>query len=141
MQVAQKKYDGLHLSLKDEDKLDDIYNLLVLLQKTKRLYFKCDIDNLLIIIMPKDDETIERAMELYTESSNVMIKQIACSILWYCEWRIPTYFKHTNGTHSLFNAGGKNAPTCIWEFDPEYWNGGSKHHVDKCKQPKQQNKN
>ena len=41
--MAHKKYDILSLSLEDEDKLDDTYNLEVLVQKTKREHFKYDM--------------------------------------------------------------------------------------------------
>jgi RecA-family ATPase len=39
IQMAHKKYNILSLSVKDEDKLDDSCNLVVLVQKTKRENF------------------------------------------------------------------------------------------------------
>jgi hypothetical protein len=48
--MAHKKYNILPLSLKDEDKLNDMYNLEVLVQKTKREYFKYDMGLVLLFI-------------------------------------------------------------------------------------------
>jgi hypothetical protein len=93
VQTAHKKYDVLPLSLEDEDKLDDTYNLEVLVQKTKREHFKYDMHDVFTIVIPNDDETIASTMDLYTEYSNITIEQVARSNLWYREWMVAPYFE------------------------------------------------
>jgi hypothetical protein len=44
--TVHKKYDVMPLSLDDEDKLDDTYNLEVLVQGTKRAHFKYDMHDM-----------------------------------------------------------------------------------------------
>jgi hypothetical protein len=85
VQTAHKKYDVFSLSLEDEDKLDDTYNLEVLVQKAKREHFKYDMHDVFTILIPNNDETIASTMDLYQEYSNISIKQVAHSNLWYRE--------------------------------------------------------
>lgn len=61
------------LSLKDEDKLvldDNTYNLQVLVHSV-----------FIMIVISKDDKTLEQTIDLYTEYSNITIKQAAQSNL------------------------------------------------------------
>jgi hypothetical protein len=100
--MAHKKYDILPLSLLDEDKLDDSCNLEVLVQKTKWKHFKDDMHNVHTIIIPNNDETIKSTMDLYQEYSNITIKQVACSNLWYREWMmVEPYFEQNLKLASL----------------------------------------
>jgi hypothetical protein len=92
-QTAHKKYDILPLSLKDKDKLDDTYNLEVLVQKTKRENFKYDMHDVFTIVIPDENEAIKARMDLYQDYSNIRIEQVARSNLWYIEWMIEPYFE------------------------------------------------
>ncbi len=83
---AHKPYDLMPLSLDDEDKLDDTYNLEVLVSKTKRAHFRYDMYNIFSIIIPNDDESIKEVKDLYSDYSNITIKQVARSNLWYRKW-------------------------------------------------------
>ena len=90
---AHKPYDLMPLSLDDEDKLDDTYNLEVLVSKTKRAHFRYDMYNIFSIIIPNDDESIKEVKDLYSDYSNITIKQVARSNLWYREWMANVYFE------------------------------------------------
>jgi hypothetical protein len=90
---AHKLYDLMPLSLDDEDKLDDTYNLEVLVGKTKRAHFRYDMFNIFSIVIPNDDETIKEVKDLYSDYSNITIEQVARSNLWYREWMANVYFE------------------------------------------------
>jgi hypothetical protein len=90
---AHKPYDLMPLSLDDEDKLDDTYNLEVLVSKTKRAHFRYDMYNIFSIIIPNDDESIKEVKDLYSDYSNITIEQVARSNLWYREWMANVYFE------------------------------------------------
>jgi hypothetical protein len=90
---AHKLYDLMPLSLDDEDKLDDAYNLKVLVQKTKREHCKYDMHNIFSIIIPEEDGSIQEVKDLYSDYSNITINQVARSNLWYREWMVDSYFE------------------------------------------------
>jgi hypothetical protein len=78
---AHKLYDLMPLSLDDEDKLNDTYNLEVLVGKTKRAHFRYDMYNIFSIVIPNNDKTIKEGKDLYSNYSNITIEQVARSNL------------------------------------------------------------
>jgi hypothetical protein len=77
--TVHKKYDEMLLSLNDEDKLDDTYNLEVLVQRTKREHFKYDMHDVFTIVIPNANGTVQETKDLYSDYSNITIEQVARS--------------------------------------------------------------
>ena len=77
--TVHKKYDVMPLSLDDKDKLDDTYNLEVLVQRTKREHFKYDMHDVFTIVIPNANGTVQETKDLYSDYSNITIEQVARS--------------------------------------------------------------
>jgi hypothetical protein len=92
-QTVHKKYDVMPLSLDDEDKLDDTYNLEVLVQRTKREHFKYDMNDVFTIVIPNADGSVKEEKDLYSDYSNITIEQVARSNLWYRQWMVASFFE------------------------------------------------
>jgi hypothetical protein len=93
-QTVHKKYDVMPLSLDDEDKLDDTYNLEVHVQRTKREHFKYDMNDAFAIVIPNADGSVKEEKNLYSDySSNITIEQVARSNLWYPQWMVTSFFE------------------------------------------------
>ena len=90
---AHKLYDIMPLSLDDEDKFDDTYNLEVLVQKTKLEHFKYDMHDVFTIVIPDANDQIIGTKNLYDDYANVSIEQVAKSNLWYREWMVESFFE------------------------------------------------
>ena len=91
--TVHKKYDVIPLSLDDEDKLDDTYNLEVLVQRTKREHFKYDMHDVFTVVIPNADGTVKETKDLYSDYSNITIEQVARSNRWYREWMVAAFFE------------------------------------------------
>jgi hypothetical protein len=63
--TVHKKDDVMPLLLDDEDKLNDTYNLEVLVQMTKQEHFKYDIHDVFMIVIPNADGTVQETKDLY----------------------------------------------------------------------------
>jgi hypothetical protein len=66
---ANKLYDLMPLSLDDEDKLDDTYNLEVLVGKTKHAHFRYDMYSISSIVIPNGNKTINKVKDHYSDYS------------------------------------------------------------------------
>jgi hypothetical protein len=91
--TVHKKYEVMPMSLNDEDKLDDPYNLEVLVQRTKQERFKYDMHDVFTIVIPNADGTVQETKDLYSDYGNIMIEQVARSNQWYREWMVATFFE------------------------------------------------
>ena len=88
--TRHKKYDFINLTLSDEDKLDDTYNLDMLVRRTKNAHVNYDMHNVFttVLIDPSDSEekTIVGTKDLYTEFSEISIEEVAASNKFYNQW-------------------------------------------------------
>jgi hypothetical protein len=110
---AHKLYDLMPLSLDDEDKLDDTYNLEVLVGKTKRAHFRYNMYDIFSIVIPNNDETIKEVKDLYFDYSNITIEQVARSNLWYRKWMANVYFEQNlELTYDFFQKTSPTASVC-----------------------------
>jgi hypothetical protein len=91
--TVHKKYEVMPLSLDDEDKIDNTYNLKVLVQRTKQEHFKYDMHDGFTIVIPNADGTVQETKDLYLDYSNITIEQVARSNWWYREWMVATFFE------------------------------------------------
>jgi hypothetical protein len=75
---AHIKYDLMSLSLTDEDKLDDTYNLSMLIGKTKDHLVQYDMHDMFTILIPdKDDlKKILQEKDLFTEYPSISIEEM-----------------------------------------------------------------
>jgi hypothetical protein len=81
--TVHKTYEVMPLLLDDNDKLDNTYNLEVLVQRTKREHFKYDMHGVFTIVIPNTDGTVQEIKDLYLDYSNITIEQVARSNRWY----------------------------------------------------------
>jgi hypothetical protein len=77
---AHKKYEIMPLSLDDEDKLNDTYNLDFLIKKMKRNHFKCDMHNVFTIVYPKaapNEDESGSEKDIYPHYPDITIEEEA----------------------------------------------------------------
>jgi hypothetical protein len=102
---AHKKYDYVLMALNDENKLDNTYNLDVLITKTYRSHCAFDLHDVFSIIIPKEDDesAVDCVLDLYTEYSSISIEDVARSNLFYQEWMVADWFSENLGlTYDFF---------------------------------------
>jgi hypothetical protein len=80
-------------SLDDKDKLDNTYNLEVLVGKTKCAHFCNNMYIIFSVVIPNNDESIKEVKDLYFNYSNITIEQVARSNLWYRKWMANAHFQ------------------------------------------------
>ncbi len=94
------------LSLEDADKLDDAYNLDVLIKYTKRSHYTYDMHDVFLVVYPKDGteaNMVDYTKDLYTEYADISIKDVARSNKWYRTWMDEAWFVQIlQLTHSFF---------------------------------------
>jgi hypothetical protein len=81
----QTKYDILTMSITDTDKLDDTYNLQVMVMKTKTHCVRYDMENVFQVIKtnPEDKTEIIGVTDLYADYTTLTQKDVATSNKWY----------------------------------------------------------
>ena len=91
-----KKYDFINLTLSDEDKLDDTYNLDMLVRRTKNAHVNYDMHNVFKILLldpsDPDEKTIIGTKDLYTEFSEISVEEVAASNRFYNQWAAEDHF-------------------------------------------------
>jgi enolase len=76
----------LPLPLEDADKLDDTYNLDVLIKYTRCSHITYDMHDVFLIVYPKDGtqaNVVDYTKDLYTEYPDISIEDVARSNEWY----------------------------------------------------------
>jgi hypothetical protein len=91
--IVHRKFDLLPLTLSDEDKLDDTYNLGMLIQRTRQAHMWYDMQDVFNIVFPQSDgKTIDKYKDLYTDYATITIEQVTKSNRWYRTWpSAPTF--------------------------------------------------
>jgi hypothetical protein len=106
VKTAHKKYELMPLSLEDADKLDDAYNLDVLIKYTKRSHYTYDMHDVFLIVYPKDGSqanVVDHTKDLYTEYPDITIEDVARSNEWYRTWMNEDWFvQNLQLTHTFF---------------------------------------
>ncbi len=86
VKLSHKKYEPMPLSLEDADKLDDAYNLDVLIKFTKRSHYTYDMHDVFLVVYPKDGteaNMVDYTKDLYSQYADISIKDVAQSNEWY----------------------------------------------------------
>jgi hypothetical protein len=86
--TAHTKYDLISLSLTDEDKLDDRYNLSMLIGKTKDHLVQYDMHDTFTILIPdpNDHKNILQEEDVFPEYRSIRIEDMLTSNDWYNKW-------------------------------------------------------
>jgi hypothetical protein len=112
---AHTKYDLISLSLTDEDKLDDMYNLSMLIGKTKDHLVQYDMHDVFTILIPDPDDhkKILQEKDLFTEYPSIRIEDVLNSNDWYNKWpQEDTYQHNLQLTYKFFQS---NVNDKLWE--------------------------
>lgn len=131
--TKHKKFDFINLTLSDEDKLDDTYNLDMIIRKMRSSHYAYDMHNVftIIILDPADSEgkTIIGTKDLYSEFAEISIEEVMQSNEFYSRWAKATYFKQNlKLTYTYFQ---NNVSEELWEktfetyddYAPQYKGG------------------
>jgi hypothetical protein len=106
VKLSHKKYEPMPLSLEDADKLDDAYNLDVLIKYTKRSHYTYDMHDVFLVVYPKDGteaNMVDYTKDLYTQYADISIEDVARSNEWYRTWMNEAWFvQNLQLTHSFF---------------------------------------
>ncbi len=89
------KFDLMSMSLKDEDKLGETYNIHILLAKMKAHMVKFDMHDVFTVLdVEDDDKTIKSTTKnLFTSYPTITEKEVAKSNKWYNTWPADESFR------------------------------------------------
>ena len=132
VKLNQARYDFTSMNLTDERRLDDLYNMSIMIAKTKASHQQYDMCDVFTIVFPLSEgsRTLEdKHLDLYTQYNEITEEEVAASCEWYNKWTAKEYyrdnlmltFKHleNNMTHKLFDK-------CFEQYDtyPPIQQGG-----------------
>lgn len=125
IKTSQARYDFTSLNLTDEKRLDDIYNMSIMISKTRTTHIQYDMASVFTILVPTvpggktlqnttiGDTRVPTTYDLYTQYDELTEEQVAHSCEWYNKWTAKQWyrddliltFKHleNNMTHKLFD--------------------------------------
>ena len=131
--TKHKKFDFINLTLTDEDKLDDTYNLDMLVRKMRNAHYNYDLHNVFTILIFAQGDTTRKSptgtKDLYTEFSEITVNEVKFSNEFYNKWAKAFYFKQNlKLTYSYFQ---QNVSEELWEktfesyddYEPQYKGG------------------
>ena len=98
-------FTALALSLDDESKLDDCYNISTKVEKVQARHRLYDMHDVFTIVVPEADgkRLKEEAYNLYTEYATVTADMVAASNTWYNTWpKGPTWQENLNWSYQFF---------------------------------------
>ena len=115
--TRHKKYDFINLTLADEDKLDDTYNIDMLVRRTKNVHINYDMHNVFTILLIDPDDAEEKSIigtkDLYTEFSEISIQDVANSNKFYHQWAAEDHYaQNLKLTYAFFQS---NVSEELWE--------------------------
>jgi hypothetical protein len=89
--TIHRKYDLIPLALSDKDKLDDTYNLEMLVRKTRQAHTDFDMHEVFTIVIPDRVDSIGMRLtsttkDLYKDFSSITIEEVAISNAWCRQW-------------------------------------------------------
>ena len=116
VKLNQARYDFTSMNLTDERCLDDLYNMSIMIAKTKASHQQYNMCDVFTVIFPLSEgsRTLEdKHLDLYTQYDEITEEEVASSCEWYNKWTAKEYycdnlmltFKHleNNMTHKLFD--------------------------------------
>lgn len=96
-QHPSTKYDFTSTDLTDEKRLDDLYNISIMIAKTKASHMQYDLHSVFSIVVPDKPGSRELAkpdtVDLYTCYDDVTEDQVAESCEWYRLWTKRSYYR------------------------------------------------
>jgi hypothetical protein len=108
------KYELMSLSLSDEEKLDDTYNLELLIRKTREAHMTYDMHDVFTIVILDSSGMPSTSKDLYSQYSDITIQQVADSNRWYKEWTEDDEFAGDN-LNVTYNFMKNNVSDSLWE--------------------------
>jgi hypothetical protein len=108
------KFDLLSLSIKDEDKLDDTYNLHILIAKMKAHMIKYDMHDVFqILTVAEDGKKVSDPKSLFSNYSTISEADVAKSNRWYATWpEAGTYRENLQLTYQFLE---NNTTERLWD--------------------------
>ena len=116
VKLSQARYDFTSMTLTDERRLDDLYNMSIMIAKTKASHQQYNMCDVFTVVFPLSEgsRTLEdKFLDLYTQYDEITEEEDATSCEWYNKWTAKEYyrdnltltFKHleNNMTHKLFD--------------------------------------
>ncbi|KAL7568008.1 hypothetical protein ACA910_004593 [Epithemia clementina (nom. ined.)] len=114
---SQTKYDFMSLDFSDEKRLDELYNMSIMISKTKAAHLQydmCDVFKIVFPALPGCRELSDRTpVDLYTHYDEVTEEEVAQSCEWYRKYTKKNYYRENllltfrhlenNMTHRLFD--------------------------------------
>jgi predicted RNA binding protein YcfA (HicA-like mRNA interferase family) len=98
-QHSQAKYDFTHVDISSEKRLDDIYNISIMISKTKAAHLQYDMDNVFSIVFPINPGNKKLSprdpVNLYTNYDEVTEQEVAASCDWYNRFPTKNYLWDT----------------------------------------------
>ncbi len=112
--TGNTKFGLLSLSLSDDEKLDDTYNLSMLIGKTKDAFVQYDMHNVFSVLeLGPDNKTVLGERDLFHDYPSLNVEVIAKSNAWYRKWpQDPTYQQNLQLTYKFFQ---NNVDDTLWE--------------------------
>ena len=116
VKLSQARYDFKSMNLTDECRLDDLYNMSIMIAKMKashQQYNMCDMSTVVFPLSEGPRTLEDKSLDLYTQYDEITEEEVAASCEWYNKWTAKEYyhdnitltFKHleNNMTHKLFD--------------------------------------
>ena len=112
--TGNTKFGLLSLSLTDNEKLDDTYNLSMLIEKTRDVFVQYDMHNVFSVLnIGSDDKSILGELDLFREYPSLSVDAVARSNAWYHTWpKDATYQQNLQLTYKFFQ---NNVDERLWE--------------------------
>ena len=114
VKLSQARYDFTSMNLTDGRHLDDLYNMSIMIAKTKASHQQYDMCDVFTVVFPLSEgsRTLEdKSLDLYTQYDEITEEEVAVSCEWYNKWMAKEYYrdnlmltlKHleNNTTHKL----------------------------------------
>ena len=116
VKLNQAHYDFTSMNRTDERRLDDLYNMSIMIAKTKashQQYGMCEVFTAVFPLSEGSRTLEDKHLDLYTQYDEITEEEVAASCEWYNKWTAKEYyrdnltltFKHleNNMTHRLFD--------------------------------------
>ena len=112
--TVHRKYNTISLSLTDESKLDDTYNLEMLVRKTRQWHTSYDMHDVFTIVILKEDDdekkTVIEVKNLYEDYANITEEEVAASNQWYrTQASVKTYVENLRLTYMFLQNNVEDA--------------------------------
>ena len=89
VKLNQARYDLTSMNLTDECRLDVLYNMSIIIAKTKASHQQYDMCDVFSVVFPLSEgsRTLEdKYLDLYTQYDEIIEEEVAASCEWYNKW-------------------------------------------------------